>query len=58
MRLIQPIFEGVFALRCAKAPFELLAAKLSAHILRFGPHIHLDIYSKDNIGLMDSSKAR
>ncbi|AEG11386.1 LysR family transcriptional regulator [Shewanella baltica] len=43
-------FEGRFSLAMRESTFELLAAKLSAHILNLAPHIHLDIYSKDNIG--------
>lgn len=43
-------YEGHFSLAMRESTFELLAAKLSAHILSLAPHIHLDIYSKDNIG--------
>ncbi len=43
-------YQGRFALSMRESTFELLAAKISAHILKLAPNIHLDIYSKDNIG--------
>ncbi|MGX9463009.1 LysR family transcriptional regulator [Shewanella sp. A14] len=43
-------YQGHFSLAMRESTFELLAAKLSAHILSLAPNIHLDIYSKDNIG--------
>ncbi|MBB1270072.1 LysR family transcriptional regulator [Shewanella sp. SR44-3] len=43
-------YHGRFSLAMRESTFELLAAKLSAHILNLAPNIHLDIYSKDNVG--------
>ena len=43
-------YQGRFALSMRESTFELLAAKISAHILKLAPNIYLDIYSKDNIG--------
>ena len=43
-------YQGRFSLAMRESTFELLAAKLSAHILSSAPNIRLDIYSKDNIG--------
>jgi DNA-binding transcriptional LysR family regulator len=43
-------YRGRFSLAMRESTFELLAAKLCAHILKLAPNIHVDIYNKDNIG--------
>ncbi|WP_282111028.1 LysR family transcriptional regulator [Shewanella algicola] len=43
-------YQGRYSIAMRESTFELLAAKLCAHILTVAPNIHLDIYNKDNIG--------
>lgn len=51
-------FEGRFSLAMRESTFELLAAKLSAHMLNLAP-IFISIFIAKTISvLMDSSKAR
>ena len=49
-------YQGRFSLAMRESTFELLAAKLSAHILNLAPNIRLEFYSKDNIGFDGLSK--
>ncbi|SIR20679.1 transcriptional regulator, LysR family [Shewanella morhuae] len=49
-------YQGRFSLAMRESTFELLAAKLSAHILNLAPNIRLAFYSKDNIGFDGLSK--
>lgn len=42
--------ETRFSLAMRESTFELLAAKLSAHVLALAPNIRLDISTKDSIG--------
>ena len=43
-------YQGRFSLAMRESTFELLAPKLSAHILALAPHVRLDIHSKDKMG--------
>ncbi|MEC4728634.1 LysR family transcriptional regulator [Shewanella sp. D64] len=43
-------YEGRFSLAMRESTFELLAVKLSAHVLSLAPNIRLDICAKDSIG--------
>ncbi len=43
-------YQGRFSLAMRESTFELLAAKLSAHVLTLAPNIRLDIWSKDSVG--------
>ncbi|MBW8185270.1 LysR family transcriptional regulator [Shewanella nanhaiensis] len=44
------VYEGSFSLAMRESTFELLAAKLSAHVLNLAPNIRLDIHSKNTVG--------
>lgn len=44
------VYEGRFSLAMRESTFELLAAKLSAHVLNLAPNIRLDIHSKNTVG--------
>jgi len=43
-------YKGRFSLAMRESTFELLAAKLTAHVLLLAPNIRLDIFAKDSVG--------
>lgn len=43
-------YTGSFSLAMRESTFELLAARLSAGVLKLAPNIRLDIWSKDSVG--------
>lgn len=51
-------YEGGFSLAMRESTFELIAAKLSTHVLNLAPNIRLDIWSKDSLGFDALAKGK
>jgi len=51
-------YEGRFSLAMRESTFELLAANLSAQVLKQAPNIRLEVWSKDSLGFDGLAKGK